>query len=192
MRALALAARHLATLRHRPRAAPPSPHLFQPVCFSTNDVVYFSRQHSASARAREKQERWHPTAVIARGANVAADARVGPFCVVSSGATVGPECELEARVTVYENASIAASCTIGAGTTVGADVSIGARTSTGYNVALTHCDVGERCVLHHGVAIGQDGFGFHHGPDGDVVKRPQERRVIIGDDVVGGGGVGAA
>jgi UDP-3-O-[3-hydroxymyristoyl] glucosamine N-acyltransferase len=40
-------------------------------------------------------------------------------------------------------------------------------------------------VLHHGVAVGQDGFGFHHGPGGEVIKRPQLRRVVIGDDVVG-------
>lgn len=84
---------------------------------------------------------------------------------------------------VHSTASIGPGCVIGAGTTVGPGVSVGAHTRTGDNVVLTHCDVGERCTLHHGVKIGQDGFGFHHGPDGDVVKRSQERRVVVGDDV---------
>ena len=91
--------------------------------------------------------------------------------------------QVRSAVVVHARASIASGCDIGAGTTVGSDVSIGADTRVGFNVSLSHCDIGARCVLHHGVAIGQDGFGFHHGPGGEVVKRPQERRVIIGDDV---------
>lgn len=27
-------------------------------------------------------------------------------------------------------------------------------------MSLSNCTVGEDCVLHHGVAVGQDGFGF--------------------------------
>ena len=47
---------------------------------------------------------------------------------------------------------------------------------------LSHCLIGARVVLHPGVRIGQDGFGFAPDPQGPV-KVPQLGRVIIGDDV---------
>ena len=42
--------------------------------------------------------------------------------------------------------------------------------------------IGNRVILHPGVRIGQDGFGFAMGPQGHL-KVPQVGRVIIQDDV---------
>jgi UDP-3-O-[3-hydroxymyristoyl] glucosamine N-acyltransferase len=50
------------------------------------------------------------------------------------------------------------------------------------NCTLTHCEIGERVILHPGVRIGQDGFGFAPGAQGHT-KVPQLGRVLIGDDV---------
>jgi UDP-3-O-[3-hydroxymyristoyl] glucosamine N-acyltransferase len=43
--------------------------------------------------------------------------------------------------------------------------------------------VGARAIIHSGVVIGADGFGFARAADASWVKIPQVGRVIIGDDV---------
>ena len=45
-----------------------------------------------------------------------------------------------------------------------------------------HALIGDRVIIHAGVRIGQDGFGFAMGPQGHL-KVPQIGRVIIQDDV---------
>ncbi|XP_028767837.1 probable UDP-3-O-acylglucosamine N-acyltransferase 2, mitochondrial [Neltuma alba] len=52
-----------------------------------------------------------------------------------------------------------------------------------YNVALSNCQVGNLCVFHNGVCIGQDGFGFYVDGSGNVIKKPQMLNVIIGAHV---------
>ncbi|CAI5513610.1 unnamed protein product, partial [Closterium sp. Naga37s-1] len=52
-----------------------------------------------------------------------------------------------------------------------------------YNVSLTNCTIGDRCVFHNGVQIGQDGFGFFVDESGNMVKKPQTLGVQIGSDV---------
>ena len=48
-----------------------------------------------------------------------------------------------------------------------------------------NCMIGQRSLIHSGVVIGADGFGFapdFHGDEGAWIKIPQTGRVIIGDD----------
>jgi UDP-3-O-[3-hydroxymyristoyl] glucosamine N-acyltransferase len=52
----------------------------------------------------------------------------------------------------------------------------------GPGATLNHCLVGDRVIIHAGVRIGQDGFGFALGKRGHL-KVPQIGRVLIGDDV---------
>ena len=47
---------------------------------------------------------------------------------------------------------------------------------------VVHALLGNRVILHAGVRVGQDGFGFAMGPGGHI-KVPQIGRVIIQDDV---------
>ena len=47
---------------------------------------------------------------------------------------------------------------------------------------LTYCVLGRGVIIHPGVRIGQDGFGFALGAS-DHVKVPQVGRVVIEDDV---------
>ncbi len=49
-------------------------------------------------------------------------------------------------------------------------------------IRLSHALIGNRVVLHAGVAIGQDGFGFAMGREGHM-KVPQIGRVVVQDDV---------
>ena len=52
----------------------------------------------------------------------------------------------------------------------------------GANAFLSHCVIGQDCLLHSGVCIGNRGFGFAMDPEG-FVDVPQLGRVIVGDKV---------
>lgn len=105
----------------------------------------------------------HPTAVVHASATLGAGVAVAPHAVIEAGADIG------------------ASTSIGAGSVVGRNVKLGKDCRIGPHVALTHCLIGDRVLLHPGVRIGQDGFGFAPDPTGHV-KVPQLGRVQIGDD----------
>ncbi|MDE5840520.1 MAG: UDP-3-O-(3-hydroxymyristoyl)glucosamine N-acyltransferase, partial [Muribaculaceae bacterium] len=45
------------------------------------------------------------------------------------------------------------------------------------------CKIGDRCILHSGVVVGGDGFGFAPNKAGEYDKLPQTGIVVIEDDV---------
>jgi len=83
---------------------------------------------------------------------------------------------------IGENVSIGDHCWIGANTVIADGVEIGADSRIGALCSLSHTVIGKRVVMHRGVHIGQDGFGFAPSKTG-IVKVPQLGRVMIGDDV---------
>lgn len=107
---------------------------------------------------------------------------------VSPGSFVHPSARLEHGVTVDPGAVIGPQAEIGSGTVVGAQavvgphVRIGRNCSIGPNVSVLNAFLGNGVILHPGVRIGQDGFGFAMGPGGHL-KVPQVGRVIIQDEV---------
>ena len=107
---------------------------------------------------------------------------------ISPGSFVHPSARLEHGVTVDPGAVIGPHAEIGAGTIVGPHavigphVKIGRGCSVGAHVSVSSAFIGNRVILHPGVRIGQDGFGFAMGPQGHL-KVPQIGRVIIQDDV---------
>lgn len=116
-----------------------------------------------------------PLAGISPAAHIHPTATLGDGVAIGAGVVIGAHASIGARTV------IAANAVIGDGVVIGEDCSIGA-TST-----LTHCILGTRVLIHRGVHIGQDGFGFAMGRDGHV-KVPQLGRVLIGDDVEIGAG----
>jgi UDP-3-O-[3-hydroxymyristoyl] glucosamine N-acyltransferase len=108
----------------------------------------------------------HPTTVIADDAAIGADAAIGPFVVVGDGASIG------ARTVVYPNV------VIGSGARIGDDCIIRSHVSIRDRVRIGH-----RVILHEGVVVGSDGFGFVRQPDGTHYKIPQHADVVIEDDV---------
>ena len=107
----------------------------------------------------------HPTAVVDPSASIAAGVVVGPLVVIEAGAMVG------------EGAVIGSHCHIGAGARIGAATRLAPRVVLG-----DACHIGQRGIVHSGVVIGADGFGF--APDaGRWVKIEQLGAVRIGDDV---------
>ncbi|KAJ7517756.1 hypothetical protein O6H91_21G039000 [Diphasiastrum complanatum] len=90
---------------------------------------------------------------------------------------------IELGAVVQANAIVGVNVHIGAGSIVGPHVNIGSDTLLGFNVALQNCSLGTSCIIHNGVCIGQDGFGFTVNEMGEVVKKPQLLTVQIGNFV---------
>jgi UDP-3-O-[3-hydroxymyristoyl] glucosamine N-acyltransferase len=107
---------------------------------------------------------------------------------LSPGAMIHPTARLEAGVVVDPGVVIGPGAEIGSGTIVaagaviGPGVRIGRDGAIGPHVSLVHALLGNRVIVHAGVRIGQDGFGFELGRMKHA-KVPQIGRVIIQDDV---------
>ena len=93
-------------------------------CIVADDpYLYFARttQLWKRAHARPAGPRIHASAVIDAQAQVAADAVVGPQCVVERGARIGAGTVLKARVYVGEDCVIGDRCLLHPGVVIGAD-----------------------------------------------------------------------
>jgi UDP-3-O-[3-hydroxymyristoyl] glucosamine N-acyltransferase len=107
----------------------------------------------------------HPTARIGRGAAIGEGVSLDEYAVIGDGATVGD------------------GAWIGAHAAVGAGVKIGAETRLFPHVTLyPGSEIGARVILHSGVRIGSDGFGYVF-TEGRHAKIPHVGRCVIGDDV---------
>jgi UDP-3-O-[3-hydroxymyristoyl] glucosamine N-acyltransferase len=108
-----------------------------------------------------------PTASIHPEAVVAPDARIGAFVSVGRGARIDAGAVLFEGVRIYPGASI------GAGSVLHANV-----------VVRERCVIGRNVILHSGVQIGADGFGYRPSPDGRrILKVPHLGHVVIEDEV---------
>lgn len=130
-----------------------------------NPYAYFARVSALFNPPRAVRPGVHPSAFVAATASVAGDAEIGPCAVIGERAVIG------------------AGCVIGPGCSIGEKVTIGSDTRLHANVTIYHgCVIGSRVILHSGVVIGADGFGF--AMDGERwLKVPQVGRVVIEDDV---------
>lgn len=114
-----------------------------PCLISENPYLDYARLSSLFAEAPYTNVGIHPGAVVAASAQVATTAVIGAHCVVSENAVIG------------NGVVLGAGCFVGRGSTVGANSLIHPRVTIYHNV-----QVGENCILHSGVVIGADGFGF--------------------------------
>lgn len=107
----------------------------------------------------------HPTAVVDSSAQIDATASIGPFCTVEPGVVIGAHSVLHAHVHLDRDVRLGEDCRLYPQTTV-----------------YRGSELGNRVVLHAGVVVGSDGFGYESGPEGHR-KVPQIGRVVIEDDV---------
>ncbi|OMO76729.1 hypothetical protein CCACVL1_15476 [Corchorus capsularis] len=98
-------------------------------------------------------------------------------------ACIDPTAHIEIGAIVHSKSVLGANVHVGSGTIIAPSVAIGQFTKIGYNAALSNCTVGDSCVIHNGVCIGQDGFGFFVDEDGNMVKKPQMLNARIGNHV---------
>ena len=90
---------------------------------------------------------------------------------------VHPSAVIDPLAIVHQTARIGALCVIEQGAQIGAGTELKSRVTVGEN-----CTIGERCLLHSGVVIGADGFGFAPN-QGTWEKIEQLGAVRIGNDV---------
>jgi UDP-3-O-[3-hydroxymyristoyl] glucosamine N-acyltransferase len=107
----------------------------------------------------------HATAVVDPGAQLAEGVSVQPYAVIEAGAKIGAFSVIGAHSYVGHGAQVGSHCFLAS------HVSVGAR-----------CIVGNRVILHSGVVLGSDGFGFEFS-QGRHVKIPQTGIVQLDDDV---------
>jgi UDP-3-O-[3-hydroxymyristoyl] glucosamine N-acyltransferase len=107
----------------------------------------------------------HPDASVHPDARIGDDVEVAACAVIDAGALVG------------SGSRIGPGAYLGTGVRMGNDCVIGANVSI-----LRDSTLGDRCVLHPGVRVGGEGFGFRW--DGTAHRKvPQLGRVVIEDDV---------
>lgn len=90
---------------------------------------------------------------------------------------IHPSAVVHPEAVIDPTARIGPLCVVGRGARIGAETVLKARVNVGDD-----CMIGARCVLHPGVVIGADGFGFAQ-QQGAWVKIEQLGSVRIGDDV---------
>lgn len=103
---------------------------------------------------------------ISEGVTVPEDAYIGAF------AYIGKNVRLGKGVQIYPNVYIGDNVTIGDHTILYAGVKV-----------YAYSQIGKDCILHAGVVVGSDGFGFEPDAQGVNRKIPQIGNVIIEDDV---------
>src|SRR6266566_4665306 len=108
----------------------------------------------------------HPSAIVDPTAKLGARVSIQPYVVIEAGVSIG-----DATV-------------IGAGTYVGHETSIGASCTIYPRVSIRERSrIGSRVIIHSGVVIGADGFGFEFAENRHK-KIPQLGIVQIDDNVV--------
>ena len=130
-----------------------------------NPYAYFARVAALFAPRRTFMVGIHPSAVVHASAEIGEGAAIGEFVSIGAGARIGA------------GVRIGPGCTIGAEVTIDDDSELVARVTV-----CDRCTIGRRALIHPGVVIGADGFGFAR-EDGRWLKIPQTGRVRIGDDV---------
>ena len=92
-------------------------------------------------------------------------------------AFIHPSAVVDVEAIVHPTASIGALCVVERGARIGAYTVLKSRVTVSED-----CVIGERCLLHPGVVIGADGFGF--APNGDAWEKIEQLGAVhIGNDV---------
>ncbi|XP_068639197.1 probable UDP-3-O-acylglucosamine N-acyltransferase 2, mitochondrial isoform X2 [Aristolochia californica] len=132
---------------------------------SESPKVLGSRAEAAHADS-SRFARWHNGGGIYHKS-----ANVDPTAIIDIGAVVNEKAVLGANVHLLSGAIIGPSCFIGQSTNIG------------YNAVLNNCSIGDSSIIHSGVCIGQDGFGFFVDDEGNLIKKPQTLLARIGNFV---------
>jgi UDP-3-O-[3-hydroxymyristoyl] glucosamine N-acyltransferase len=107
----------------------------------------------------------HPTAILDPGCTVDREAHIGPYAVIGAGSRIA------AGAAVLAFVAVGRDCGVGEGAVLHP-----------HAVLYDGTEVGPRSIVHAGVVLGADGFGYAtHG--GAHHKVPQVGRVVLEADV---------
>jgi len=90
---------------------------------------------------------------------------INPFAVIKKGVSIGKNTFIDSN------------------TVIGTNVSIGRNVSIGSNCSIKNCIIGDNVIIHPGVCIGQDGFGYMRNNETYLKKFPHIGKVIIQNDI---------
>lgn len=132
--------------------------------------------YSAFATLLEKYNEFMTMSAVKKGieqpsfidetAQLGTDIYVGAFAYLGKNVKIGNNVKIFPHVYIGDNVTIDDDCQINAG------------------VKIYHqCKIGKKAIIHAGVVIGADGFGFAPQTDGSYKKVPQLGNVVIEDDV---------
>lgn len=133
---------------------------------SANPYLDFARAIELFHEAPKYPAGVHPTAVVAKSAQIGGGTHIGPYCYVDENVEIGKNSVLHSFVAIYRGAKIG-----------------------DYFFAHAHacvregCRIGDRVLLQNGVVVGSDGFGYARESDGRWYKMFQSGITVVGDDV---------
>lgn len=108
---------------------------------------------------------------------------IHPSAVICDPSKISDSVHIAAGVVIGEGVIIKAGVVIGANSVIGDDCIIDENTRLAANVTLYHgVSLGKNCIIHSGVVLGSDGFGF--APiKGEWLKISQLGGVVVEDSV---------
>jgi UDP-3-O-[3-hydroxymyristoyl] glucosamine N-acyltransferase len=148
--------------------------------YSGHERLALAILSSLFRRAPQQPPGIHPSAVVARGANIAADASLGALVSIGEGSTIGERSVILPGASVGVDAAIGRDCVIHPGVRIGDRVL-----------------VGDRVVVQQNAVVGSEGYSFIPVRNPDGSRNPIETpariyslgSVVVGDDVEIGAGV---
>jgi UDP-3-O-[3-hydroxymyristoyl] glucosamine N-acyltransferase len=128
----------------------------------TQLLIYWSEEK----KKQQQQQGIHATAVIDPSVKLGEDVFIGPYVCIGANSTLESGVRIEAH------------CVIGAHVTIKQNTQLHPRVTV-----LDETEIGSNCILHAGVVLGSDGFGFAPQEKKAYLKIPQLGKVIIKNNV---------
>ena len=115
---------------------------------------------------KPKRSGIHATAIVPTSAKIGENVYIGAYAVLGENVQIGD------NVKIYPHTVLDNNVKVGNDTTIFANVSV-----------YENCEIGQRCIIHSGVVLGADGFGFAPDAEGRYNKIPQIGNVKLDDDI---------
>jgi len=109
---------------------------------------------------------------IDSSASISASAKVGKNVAIGKNVVIGDKCEIGDNSKIFHNTVLLNNVAIGSNCLLFPNVTI-----------RENCEIGNRVILHAGVVVGSDGFGYLNDKNRKYVKIPQIGNVVIQNDV---------
>lgn len=109
---------------------------------------------------------------ISKSALIDSSVKLPKNCFIGDMSIIGEGTEIGDNVKIFEQCYLGSNVTVGKGSLIFPGARI-----------LDGSIIGDNCILHSGVIIGSDGFGFAPQENGAYKKIPQTGIVVIGDNV---------
>ncbi|GIS07658.1 MAG: hypothetical protein CM15mP111_2730 [Hyphomicrobiales bacterium] len=91
------------------------------------------------------------------------DSQISDFSYIAIDVVLGENTQIKPGTVVKSGVVIGDNTTVDSNTTIGSNVMIGHNVRISSNCTLQNCILGNNVIIHPGVRIGQDGFGYSLG-----------------------------